>query len=442
MRRRRSPVLGPLGPVLGPILACALGLAACTAGGPILANPTAAIPAPSAAPSGSPRPPDPQPIVFPRDDAPHDRLTEWWYYTGHLRDRASGDRYGFEFVVFRAERGAFPVTWASHLAITDEAHDRFAYGQRSEIGPQVDLAPATGFSLAIGGSGLPPSSSAQPAAGQLSAGTDPAWTMTGAGGADALSAALSPVEAVAAGVPGGLGLRLTLRATKPPALHGTDGYVDFGPAGGSYYYSRTRMEASGTIVVDGRTLVVDGIAWFDHQWGDFIAVGGGGWDWFAVDLDDGTDLTLSLVRDGSGGYPLVYGTLIRPDGTTLDLARDAFIVTPTASWTSPTTGATYPAAWHVIVYGAHLEIDLRPTVADQELDTRATTGVVYWEGSQVVRATRDGAPVGGQAYVELTGYAGVAQASPSLAASPAASTSAVPSPSAGPGSPSSASSAP
>ncbi|MFI5227001.1 MAG: lipocalin-like domain-containing protein, partial [Candidatus Limnocylindrales bacterium] len=342
MSRRRTPFLGLL-------LVCALGLVACTAGGPILANPTAAIPVPSVAPSGSPRPPDPQPIVFPRDDAPHDRLTEWWYYTGHLRDRATGDRYGFEFVVFRAERGAFPVTWASHLAITDEAHDRFAYAQRSEVGPRVDLGSTTGFSLGISGSDAP-SSPSTPTSAPVSPSPlppGPVWTMTGAGGTDSLSAALSPAEAAAAGVPGGLGLSLALRATKPPALHGTDGYVDFGPAGGSYYYSRTRMDASGTIVVDGRTLVVDGIAWFDHQWGDFIAVGGGGWDWFAIDLDDGTDITLSLVRDGSGGYPLVYGTMIRPDGTTLDLARDAFIVTPTASWTSPTSGATYPAAWRV-----------------------------------------------------------------------------------------------
>ena len=222
-------------------------------------------------------------------------------------------------------------------------------------------------------------------------------------------------------VPGGLGLDLALRATKPPALHGTDGYVDFGPAGGSYYYSRTRMDASGTIVVDGRTLVVDGIAWFDHQWGDFIAVGGGGWDWFAIDLDDGTDITLSLVRDGTGGYPLVYGTMSAPDGTTLDLARDAFIVDADRLLDEPDDGRDLPGRLARDLYGVHLEIDLRPTVADQELDTRATTGVVYWEGSQVVRATRDGAPVGGQAYVELTGYAGNAQVSPSPTASPASS---------------------
>ena len=148
-----------------------------------------------------------------------------------------------------------------------------------------------------------------------------------------------------------------------------------------------------------------GEAWFDHQWGDFIAVGGGGWDWFAVNLDDGTDLTLSLVRDADGSYPLVYGTLVAADGTTRHLPRDAFTVEVTKRWTSPRTGANYPAGWRVTLPGEDLAIDLTPTVADQELDTRASTGVVYWEGSQHVSATRAGKPLGGEAYVELTGYA-------------------------------------
>ena len=165
------------------------------------------------------------------------------------------------------------------------------------------------------------------------------------------------------------------------------------------------MDATGTLTVDGRTLTVDGSAWFDHQWGDFISVGGGGWDWFAVNLADGTDLTLSLVRDADGSYPLIYGTVVAADGSVRHLERDAFTVDVTAHWTSPATGAVYPAGWTITIPGDHLVIDLRPTVADQELDTRATTGVVYWEGSQVVHATRAGTPLGGEGYVELTGYA-------------------------------------
>jgi predicted secreted hydrolase len=202
------------------------------------------------------------------------------------------------------------------------------------------------------------------------------------------------------------GLELTLDpGMREPVLHDHDGYVDFGAAGGSYYYSRTRLAASGTLTLGAEILPVSGQAWFDHQWGDFIAVGGGGWDWFAVNLVDGTDVTLSLVRDATGGYPLVYGTLVRPDGSVTHLARDSFEVEVTARWRSTTTGADYPAGWRISVPDEALLIDLVPTVAAQELDTRATTGVIYWEGSQVVTATRNGSPVAGEAYVELTGYA-------------------------------------
>jgi predicted secreted hydrolase len=165
------------------------------------------------------------------------------------------------------------------------------------------------------------------------------------------------------------------------------------------------MTATGILTVDGATRPVTGTAWFDHQWGDFISVGGGGWDWFAVNLDDGTDLTLSLVRDADGSYPLIYGTVVGRDGTVRHLDRTGFTVKVTGQWTSPATGASYPAGWSVTVPGLDLAIQLTPSVADQELDTRATTGVVYWEGSQRVEATRGGNRLGGEAYVELTGYA-------------------------------------
>ena len=384
---RRLPALGTA------VLVVATPLLAACAGGarPILANEPAPHPtAPVVAPTPSPRP-DPIPVELPRDDGPHDRLTEWWYYTGHLRGEA-GERFGFEFVVFRAERGSFPVTWASHLALTDETGGAFHYAQRTAIGGPVagGETDAPGFALAVPGS-------------DDEEGAEP-WRMAGADGTDSLTATLSPGEASAAGVDGGLALRLELTATKPPALHDEDGWIDFGPAGSSYYYSRTALEASGAIVLDGREIAVTGSAWFDHQWGDFIAVGEGGWDWFAVNLEDGTDLTLSLVRDADGSYPLVYGTLVDARGRTRHLPRDRFSVESTASWTSPRSGATYPAGWTIRLPAEDLVVKLRPTVADQELDTRPTTGVVYWEGSQVVEARRDGTPLGGEAYVELTGY--------------------------------------
>jgi predicted secreted hydrolase len=233
--------------------------------------------------------------------------------------------------------------------------------------------------------------------------------MAGSDGHDRLSATMGAQETMTSGsagrIAGSSGLALALVATLAPTLHRGVGWIDFGPAGGSYYYSRTRMAAMGELTVDGRSLRVEGSAWFDHQWGDFISVGGGGWDWFAIELPDGADLMLSLVRDAQGDYPLVYGTLVRADGTTRDLGADAFSVTVGASWRSPRSGGTYPARWTIDVPSERLVVELAPTVADQELDTRATTGVIYWEGSQRVVSTVDGRRGGGEAYVELTGYA-------------------------------------
>ena len=152
------------------------------------------------------------PVVLPRDDGPHDRLTEWWYYTGHLRGerRAARGRFGFEYVIFRAERGAFPTSWASHLAITDETGERFLYAQRSEIGPEVDRSPRAadgtprGFDLPLTGTDpTDPATSGRPP-----------WTMAGAGGNDRLAAALAPTEAADRAASG---LRARSRPPEPEA---------------------------------------------------------------------------------------------------------------------------------------------------------------------------------------------------------------------------------
>jgi RND superfamily putative drug exporter len=373
--------------LLGLALVAAV-VGSCSPSATVLANPAPATPAIASRSPGASHLPDPQPVVLPRDEAAHHRLTEWWYYTGHLL-AADGRHFGFEFVIFRAERASFPVTWASHLALTDESGNRFLYDQRSEIGAQVDLGALLGanggFNLAINGGSD---------SGQVASTT--AWSMRGLNGHDSLSAATTDFA---------LDLSLT-SVRSAPVLHNTNGWVEFGPAGGSYYYSWPRMNATGSLILGGVPLPVSGTAWFDHQWGDFIAVGGGGWDWFAINLSDGTDITLSLVRAADGTYPLVYGTYVAPDGTVSHAASDQFTVTTTGTWTSPSSGATYPAGWRIELPAQQLVVNLAPTVADQELDTRPTTGVTYWEGSQHVSAERAGSPVNGDAYVELTGYAG------------------------------------
>jgi predicted secreted hydrolase len=367
-------------------------LAGC-GGAPILANEPLAFPSP-ALPSAGPSPAaDPIPVSFPLDDGPHHRLTEWWYYTGHLVS-ADGRPFGFEAVIFRAERGSVPAAWASHVALTDVAGHRFLYAQRSEIGPQVDHSPRdrsgepTGFDLVVG----VPGTDASP------------WQLAGSDGADHIEVALAPPEAVAAGA--SFGFELDLASTKPAALHDGDGFVNFGPAGSSYYYSRTRLAATGTLELDGERLSVEGIAWFDHQWGDFVSVGGGGWDWFAINLEDGTDITMSIVRDAALEPIVQYGTFVDISGGTTTLGAADFHARPNAQWTSSKTGRTYPSGWTIGFRDA--ELLLTPVLQDQELDTRATTGVIYWEGANMVSLRRPadpGAPlVDGDAYVEVTRY--------------------------------------
>ena len=280
----------------------------------------------------------------------------------------------------------FPTSWVSHLAITDETGDRFLYSQRLEVGPQVDRSPRgpdgapTGFDLSL--TGADPS---QPGDGRATAvgdGRRRRRTITSA-------ATLAPDEAAAAGVAGrsrpGPAARRDQAAGAP--RRATAGSTSGRPA------ARTttrgpRWTRPGTLTLDGADARPStASAWFDHQWGDFISVGGGGWDWFAVNLDDGTDLTLSLVRDADGSYPLDLRDGGRtPTARVRHLDRDAFTVDVTDRWTSPATGADYPAGWTIRIPGDDLDDRPRARRSPTRSSTRARR-----PGSSTGRARRSSA---------------------------------------------------
>jgi predicted secreted hydrolase len=162
------------------------------------------------------------------------------------------------------------------------------------------------------------------------------------------------------------------------------------------------MAASGTLNVEGTAHPVHGEAWMDRQWGDFLVLGGGGWDWFAGNLRDGRDVTVSVIRDASGAPLIAYGTLVQPDAEPVHLPSAGIDITASGTWTSPRTGVRYPAGWRLRVPAHRLDLEWVPLLADQELDARASSGVIYWEG-----AVRLADPMGndvGRGYVELTGY--------------------------------------
>ena len=305
------------------------------------------------------------PIRFPVDDLPHRNLTEWWYFSGHLGG-GSGGEYGFEFVVFQGIRGDSPLSYAAHFAITDPLRGRFTYDQR--VSALHGASAAAGLDLCVGG-----------------------WNLTKLENGFAMSAEMNDTS-----------LSLVMVPTKPPVNHNVDGVLDFNPFGWSYYYSYPRLEAFGQLTLDGVPIEVKGMAWMDHQWGDFISVGSGGWDWFSVQLDDGRDFTASDIRGESGQTVLKYGTIIEASGASRHLAESDFSIAARDTWLSPNTGARYPSAWYLSIPSADIFLDLRPVMADQELDARGSTGKIYWEGS--VQAFVDDEVVG-RGYVELTGYA-------------------------------------
>ena len=325
----------------------------------------AAAPEPGLPPAPPPTPVTYPPVTFPKDEAPHSDLTEWWYYTGHLQ-AADGRRWGFEQVTFQVLRASLPPFYVSHFAVTDHTRKQFRYGEQVSQGAQTQ--PAEGFAFNVGG-----------------------WKMSGLLGSDQISATTDQYAT-----------DLRLQANRPPVLH-DGGLVTFGPAGDSYYYSRTRMEITGTIVDHGELIPVTGLAWFDKQWGNFLVMGGG-WDWFSLQLDDGSDLMLNLIRDANGTTQIAYGTYVAPDAQFTHLTGSQFELSVLGQWTSPHTGITYPSGWRTTVASQSLDLTITPVIPDQELDTRRSTSIIYWEGSQEVTGSRAGQPVTGQGYVELVGY--------------------------------------
>ncbi len=206
-----------------------------------------------------------------------------------------------------------------------------------------------------------------------------------------------------------LSLDLLLSDLKPPVLQGERGYSRKGPEPGnaSYYVSRTRIAAQGTVTVGDKTYVVSGLSWMDQEWST-SALGPEqvGWDWFSIQLDDGSELMAFQLRRADGSVDAFSsGTLIAADGATRTLGPDDFTITPTATWRSPRSGGVYPAGWILTVPAADLRLEITPWLADQEMQV----SYIYWEGAVRAAGTSAGRPVTGNGYVELTGYAGSMQ---------------------------------
>ena len=203
---------------------------------------------------------------------------------------------------------------------------------------------------------------------------------------------------------GGFAIDVGLRALKPPVLNGTRGLSQksSNPGNASYYYSITRLQTQGRIRIDDEEFSVTGMSWLDREWStSALADDQAGWDWFALQLSDGSDLMFYGLRltDGTRD-PQSAGTFVGADGTATHLGRQDFEVTVLDTWASP-EGGTYPSLWTVRVPRFGIDVTVTPVIANQELFTT----VRYWEGAVDVTGNRNGDAISGRGYVELTGYA-------------------------------------
>jgi predicted secreted hydrolase len=206
---------------------------------------------------------------------------------------------------------------------------------------------------------------------------------------------------------GARSIDLRLESAKPWALHGDAGLSTKADVPGhvSHYYSGTRMRSRGTLQVGGQQVTVEGESWFDHEWAtNQLAPGQAGWDWFSVQLDDGTELMIYRLRKKDGTVDgASSGSFIAADGTVRHLRADELRLSASKFWQSTKTKGRYPIGWRVEVPALRLDLEVTTPLEAQEL---ALEPVAYWEGMIDARGKRDGHAVNGHGYLELTGYAG------------------------------------
>jgi predicted secreted hydrolase len=330
----------------------------------------------------------PRPFDFPADHGPHPLFrTEWWYYTGNLAS-ADGERFGFQLTFFRSALAPTipegPSAWRTnqiymaHFGLTDARRNDFRAWERfGRAANGLAGARAVPFRVWLDD-----------------------WY---AEAVDAADSSAVPAMRLYAGE-GGWTVDVRVVAEKGPILQGEDGLSQKGSGVGnaSYYYSLTRMSARGAVRVAGRDVPVTGTVWMDREWStSALEPGQAGWDWFALQLSDGTELMYYRVRRDDGSTdPRSRGSFVDGRGAKTGLNPSELRLDVLDRWNSP-RGGDYPSRWHVVVDTVDLDVEVVPLLADQELDLSFR----YWEGAVRVFGTRTGERVTGVGYVELTGYA-------------------------------------
>ncbi len=333
-------------------------------------------------------------LRFPRDHGAHPGARiEWWYATGWLRpdgDTGGSDTglLGFQLTFFRSRTGlaaGLPGRFAprqllfAHAALTEVGAGRHRHAQRiarwsgDETLPEAHARRAdTGLALGR-------------------------WTLVRDAGNGAYRARLSAPET-------GLDLDLRLAPSQPLLLQGRAGYSRKGPQPqqASHYYSQPQLAVQARLTLDGRARQASGRGWLDHEWSDeLLADGAVGWDWIGINLADGGALTAFVLRRSDGSVVWAGGSHRPAGGAVRIFGADEVGFEPLRVWASPATGARYPVRWRISTPLGRFE--LRALLDAQELDSRASTGTVYWEG--LAELLSPGGQRIGLGYLEMTGRA-------------------------------------
>ena len=317
-------------------------------------------------------------LQFPRDHGSHpDLRTEWWYITGHAR---SGQRdFGFQVTFFRSRvdatqgmtsRFAAKQLLFAHAAITDVAGRKLWHEQRIA---------REGFGVALATPGdarvrLRDWSLQRQATG---------WR------------ALLPA--------GEFALDLQCAPTQPVLLQGKQGLSRKGPLPqqASYYYSQPQLAVNGALRLQGQRFEVTGKAWLDHEWSEeYMHPDAAGWDWIGMNLDDGSALMAFRMRRKDGTAVWDGGSFRSAQGSLYTFSPGETVFSPQRRWTSPLSQASYPVEWIVRTPADFYTV--KAVIDNQELDSRGSTGAIYWEGlSELFDSNGKRA---GRGYLEMTGY--------------------------------------
>lgn len=329
---------------------------------------------------------NPLPLSFPKDHGAHpDYLTEWWYYTGNL-NTIDGRHFGYQLTFFRralvpekkridrSSKWATNQIFLAHFALTDVSANKFYYNERFARG-------ATG----LAGSTSPPFQ---------------VWLQ------DWKVEQISDDKYHLHAEEESIIINLLLRDLKGHILHGNKGYSQKGPQPGnaSIYISQTRLESIGTLQIKQEKFEVEGLSWMDHEFStSALSEDQVGWDWFALQLDNGNELMVFyLRREDSSVDPFSSGTYVDSDGSTISLSRNDFSIEVLDTWHSPHSKAEYPSQWRVQVPSLKIDLEVNPYIPDQELNLT----FIYWEGAVKIRGVQNRESIHGDGYVELTGYSG------------------------------------